>query len=74
MTGRPRPPPIGYLLAVAAGVTWASNAVGGGTVLFSLVVAAVASAFGWVHRRELGVLLLVGYLPAVAILVIELVT
>lgn len=74
MVGRPRPPLAGHVLAVAAGLTWASNAVGGGTVVFSLLVAAAASAFGWLHRRELGLTLLVGYLPAVVVLVVELVT
>ena len=40
MTGRPRPHAVGYALAVVAGLTWASNAVGGGTLIFSLVVGA----------------------------------
>ena len=72
MVGRPRPPPIGYLLAIAAGLTWASNAEGGGTVLFSLVVAVLLAVFGWIHRQGLGVVLLVGYLPATVALVVEL--
>jgi hypothetical protein len=71
MSDRPRPHPIGYLLAVGVGVTWASNAVGGGTVVFSLVVAAAAVAYGWHRRRELGVVLLVAYLPAVVVLCVE---
>jgi hypothetical protein len=52
MTGRPRPGAVGYLLALAVGLTWASNAVGGGTVVMSLGLAAVASAYGWVRRRS----------------------
>jgi hypothetical protein len=72
MSGRPRPHPVGYVLAVAVGVTWASNAVGGGTVVFSLVVALVAAAYGWHRRRELGVVLLVACLPAVVVLGVEL--
>ena len=72
MTGRPRPGPVGCLLAVAAGLTWASNAVGGGTVVMSLVLATVAAAYGWTWRRELGVVLLVAAAPAVAVLVVEL--
>jgi hypothetical protein len=68
MIGRPRPPMAAYLLAVAVGITWASNAVGGGTVVFSLVIAAAACASGWNRRRELGIVMLVGYLPAVLIL------
>jgi hypothetical protein len=72
MRGRPRPHPIGYLLAVGVGLTWASNAVGGGTVAFSIVVAVAAAAYGWVRRRELGVVLLVAYLPAVVVLGVEL--
>jgi hypothetical protein len=74
MEGRPHPPPVGYLWSLAAGLTWARNAVGGGTVLFSLVVAVAAASFGWVHRRELGVVLLIGYLPAAAVLAVELVS
>ena len=72
MTGRPRPGPVGNVLAVAVGLTWASNAVGGGTEVMSLVLAAVAAAYGWTRRRELGVVLLVAGLPAVAVLAVEL--
>lgn len=72
MTGRPHPHPVGHVLALAAGLTWASNAVGGGTVVLNLAVALAAAAYGWIRRRELGVVLLVGYLPAVAVLVGEL--
>lgn len=72
MTRRPRPHPIGYLLAVAVGLTWASNAIGGGTLLLNLLVASAACAYGWRERRNLAGTLLVGYLPAVAILTIAL--
>jgi uncharacterized membrane protein len=72
MSGRPRPGPVGYALALGVGLTWATNAVGGGTELFSLAVAVVATAHGWLHRRELGVVLLVGYLPAALFLGFEL--
>lgn len=72
MVGRPRPHPAAYVLAVGVGVTWASNAVGGGTVIFSLVVALAAAIFGWTRRRELGIVMLVGSVVAVAILVGEL--
>jgi hypothetical protein len=71
MIDRPRPPLAGHVLGLAAGLTWASNAVGGGTEVFSLAVA--AAAFGWLHRRGLGLTLLVGYLPAVAVLLVELI-
>lgn len=70
MTGKPRPPVLGYVLALAVGLTWASNAVGGGTEIFSLLVALTATAFGWRHRDGLGVLLLVGFLPAAVTLVV----
>jgi hypothetical protein len=72
MIGRPRPRVVGYLLAVAVGTTWASNAVGGGTVVFSLAIAIAASLFGWIYRRELGIVMLIGYLPATLILGAEL--
>jgi hypothetical protein len=68
MVGRPRPPLVGYVLAVAVGLTWASNAVGGGTEWFSLLVAAIAAAFGWSRRRELSGVLLVGFAPAALVL------
>lgn len=72
MVGRPRPHPVGYVLALGVGLTWATNAVGGGTLVFSLVVALAAAAFGWARRRELGVVLLVGFGPAAVVLVGEL--
>lgn len=72
MAGRSRPHPAGYLLAVAVGATWASNAVGGGTVIFSLAVALVAAVFGWTRRRELSIVMLVGSVAAIPILVGEL--
>lgn len=68
MAGRPRPGWVGYLLALAVGATWASNAVGGGTVVTSLVVALAFAGWGWVHRRDLAVTLLVGFAPAAAFL------
>ena len=73
MVGRRRPThPASYALAVAVGVTWATNAIGGGTRLPSLLLAVAAVAFGWRHRRELPVLLVVGYTPAVVLLLGEL--
>ncbi len=72
MVGRSRPHPAGYVLAVGVGATWASNAIGGGTVIFSLVVALAAAVFGWARRRELGLVVLLGPVVAVAILVGEL--
>lgn len=73
MRGRPRSPVLGYVLAVASGLTWATNALGGGTVVFSLFVAMGAAGAGWLARRELGLVLLVGFVPAVVVLVGELV-
>jgi len=69
MPGRRRPThPGGYILAVAVGLTWATNAIGGGTTLMSLLLALAAVAFGWRHRSDLPVLLAVGYTPAVVLL------
>jgi len=70
MVGRPRPGAVGYILAVAVGLTWASNAVGGNTQVLAVVVALVACAFGWRHRGELPVVLLVGFAPAFPTLVV----
>ena len=73
MAGRPGTRPLGHALAVAAGLTWATNAIGGGTVVFSLAVALATVAFGWQHRRELAGVLLIGFSPAVVVLVGQLV-
>jgi hypothetical protein len=70
MVGRDRPGPVGYVLAVAVGLTWASNAVGGGTEVLAVLVSLVACAYGWRHRRELPVVLLVGFAPVVPALVV----
>jgi hypothetical protein len=69
MVDRPGPGPLGHALAVGAGLTWATNAIGGGTVVFSLVVALGAVAFGWQQRRGLAGILWVGFAPAVVVLV-----
>jgi hypothetical protein len=68
MAGRPQPGVVGLALAALVGLTWASNAVGGGTVVFSLVLAVVAAAYGWRHRTELTVAL--GLAGAVAVVVL----
>jgi hypothetical protein len=70
MRGRRRPGVIGYGLALLVGLTWATNAVGGGTEGLSLVVALLAAGFGWLQRDELGVTLLVGFLPSVALILL----
>ena len=70
MLGRPRPGAIGYLLAVGVGVTWATNVLGASNlVVMGLIVAAAATGYGWRHRAELGVVFLVGFAPAVVVLV-----
>lgn len=72
MRGRPRPHPVGYPLAIGVGLTWASNAVGGGTVVPALLLLLVACWWGWRRRAELGVVLLVGAVPGVVLLLGEL--
>jgi hypothetical protein len=73
MIGRRRPASFGgYLLAVAVGLTWATNAVGGGTVVPSLLLAVAAVAFGWIHRTTLPIVFFVGFTPAVLLLTVEL--
>lgn len=68
MRGRPRPPWIGYALAVGVGLTWATNALGGGPVVPALALALGACWWGWRERSGLGVVLLVGFAPGVALL------
>jgi hypothetical protein len=72
MVGRARPGVVGYALALAVGLTWASNAFGGGTEVLSLVVALAAVWFGWRHRRDLPIVLLVGFAPAAVLIAIGL--
>jgi hypothetical protein len=64
MRYRPRAThPAAYALAVAAGITWATNSIGSDALPLGLLVALGAIAFGWRHRRGLPVLLAVGYAP-----------
>ena len=70
MPGRQRPGIVGYVLAVLVGLTWATNAAGGGTELLSAAVALLAAGFGWRHRQDLRVTLLVGFLPSLAVILL----
>lgn len=72
MLDRRRCGPAGFVLAIAAGLTWGTNAVGGETIVFSLVLALAAVAFGWRHRTGLAGVLWVGFASAVLVLVVEL--
>lgn len=73
MRGRARPThPAAYLLALAAGLTWATNGVGGATTVLSLLVAVAATVFGWRHRRGLPVLLAVGNAPGAVLIAVHL--
>ncbi|WP_188782941.1 hypothetical protein [Nocardioides phosphati] len=58
MRGRRLPTGAGLLLGLAAGAavgtTWATNALGGGSLVLAVVVALAACAFGWHERRSLG--------------------
>ncbi|MCW2794634.1 hypothetical protein [Nocardioides sp.] len=70
MRGRPRPGwPVAYVLAVAVGATWGTNAVGGQMWVGGLIVAVVAGGVGWRHRGEQPVLFAVAAVPAVLVLV-----
>jgi hypothetical protein len=65
MRGRARPRRVpAYLLAVAVGLTWATNANGGESWVAGLLVAAVAAWVGWRRRGEQ--LVLVGVAGAAA--------
>ncbi len=59
LRGRPRPPARwAPVPALAVGVTWGTNAIGGGTAPMALAAAGVAVVLGWRWRRELAWLLL----------------
>lgn len=69
MRRRPRAThPLAYVLTVAAGLTWATNAIGGGTTALGLVLAIAVTTFGWRHRSGLPVLLAVGYAPGAVLI------
>jgi hypothetical protein len=63
--------PLGLLLAAVVGLTWATNALEGGTAPGSLLVAAALSAWGWRLRTDgAGRLLLAAFPLAVAVLAV----
>jgi hypothetical protein len=59
MAGR-RATPVGWLLALAVGLTWGTNALGGEFVVPGAVLALAALAYGVRHRTDQRVLLAVG--------------
>ena len=70
LAGEPRPRGLlPVALAVAVGVTWATNGLEGGTAPGSLAGAAAALVFGARTRRTAGSLLVWAALPAVVVLV-----
>lgn len=61
--------PIGLLLAAGVGLTWATNALEGGTAVASLVVALALTGWGWRRRDDgAGRLLLAAFPLAVVVL------
>ncbi len=65
----PRPAgPLPVILALAVGLTWATNALEGGTAVASMLVAIGLAAWGLRTRRTAGWLLIWAYAPAVAVL------
>jgi hypothetical protein len=75
MVGRPRPQGLmPYALALAVGLTWATNALGGQrTAIPGLLLALVAAAFGWPRRAGLPILLAVAGGVAAGVLAVALV-
>jgi hypothetical protein len=62
--------PLAWLLAVAVGATWGTNATGGELTWAGAVLALVAGGWGLRHRRDGGVLLVgVGLAGVVAVVV-----
>jgi hypothetical protein len=57
-----------YAVALSAGLTWGTNAVGGGTAVASLLVATALATYGWRHRDGLARLLLDGYAPGAVLI------
>lgn len=69
MVHRGRSSAVGHAVGIAIGLTWATNAIGGGTVVLSLLAALAAVVFGWRHRAGLAAVLVVALVPAVVVLV-----
>ncbi|WP_067472649.1 hypothetical protein [Actinomadura hibisca] len=59
---------LGLTLALTTGLTWATNALEGGTALFSLAIALAFTAWGWTTRAHLGRLLIAAFAPAAALI------
>ena len=68
MRARPLPGMAGIVLALLVGATWASNAVGGGTVAASLAGALAFTVWGWRRRHDLRAVLLVAFAPPAMVL------
>jgi hypothetical protein len=61
---------LAWLLAIAVGATWGSNANGGHFAWAGAVLAVAAAVWGWRHRRDRGVLMAtVGASGAVVVVV-----
>jgi membrane associated rhomboid family serine protease len=73
MTGRPRPPLVAHLLALAVDVTWATNSVGADLEIAGLLVAAGFAAYGWRHRADMRLVMLFAFVPSALWLVASLV-
>ncbi|MFI6519034.1 hypothetical protein ACIBF1_26000 [Spirillospora sp. NPDC050679] len=68
---RPRSRPhraLGLTLALTTGLTWATNALEGGTALMSLAIALAFTYWGWTTRAHLGALLTAAFAPAAALI------
>lgn len=73
--GRPRPRGwVPYALALAVGLTWATNALGGeGTAVPGLLLALAAAGFGWPRRAGLPIVFVVAGGVAAGVLAVALV-
>jgi hypothetical protein len=61
LAARPRPGNAAWPLAALFGLTAATNAIEGGTPMFSLAASLGFVAYGWRHRRAAGLLLVAVY-------------
>jgi hypothetical protein len=56
---------VAHLLALAVGITWATNTVGADLKVAGLLVAGLFATYGWTCRADLRLVVFTAFAPAV---------